>query len=92
MNTVDIQVKVDEVKIQEQLRQLIDESARHTLLFWDIDDIVKATALGKTTLETSILNHPKMKVLERSRSERGKRIWPVAESAQVIKEIIMKEW
>lgn len=30
-------------KVQEQLKEIVEESARPILLFWEIEDIVRAT-------------------------------------------------
>lgn len=88
----ELTIKLDKDYVQGYVKGLVSEYALPELLFWDIDGISLATSLGKTTLEETILKDPRMKVLERRRTERGKRIWPVKESSEVIYRIIMDEW
>ena len=86
----EIKVTVDETVIQEQLKQLIEEAARPKLLFWDIDEMSKATCLDKSYLSKHILHDHRMKVYERRRGQ-GKRIWLYEGSVQALKEIV-DEW
>lgn len=88
----ELTIKLDKDYVQDYVKEMVTEYARPQLLFWDIEGIGQATSLGKTVLEENILNHPLMKVLERRRTDRGKRIWPVKESSEVIYRIIMDEW
>ena len=92
MAIAQIELKVDEQEVQNQIKQLIIEQARPQLLFWDIDDMTKLTPYGKTFLEENILSDPRMKMLERRKGEKGKRVWPYEESSTVLKNIIMNEW
>ena len=91
-NIAQIELKIDEQQVQNQIQQIIAKQARPQLLFWDIDDMTKLTPYGKTFLEENILCDPRMKALERRKGEKGKRIWPYEESSKVLKNIIMNEW
>ncbi len=75
-----------------ELRELINETARHEILFWDIDDIIRATTFKKTFLEEHILCDPRIKQYERQRGFKGKRVWLYEPTATTIKNIIMNEW
>lgn len=79
-------------KIISELRELIAESARKEILFWDIDDIVRATTFKKTFLEDHILCDPRIKQYERKRGVKGKRVWLYEPTAITITQIIMNEW
>ncbi|MCT6818070.1 hypothetical protein D0439_10010 [Lysinibacillus fusiformis] len=79
-------------RITSELRELISETARHEILFWDIDDIMRATTFKKTFLEEHILCDPRIKQYERQRGYKGKRVWLYEPTAKAIKNIIMNEW
>lgn len=91
-NPLEVTIKLDKKIVQEYVKDLVSEYVKPQLLFWDIDGIILATSLGRTTLEETILLDPRMKLLERRRIERGKRIWPIKESSEVIYKIIMEDW
>ena len=86
----EIKVVVDESLVHEQLKQLIAEAARPKLLYWDIEEMSRATCLDKSYLSKHILHDPRLKVFERRRGQ-GKRIWLYEGSIQALKEII-DEW
>lgn len=90
MTMAKIEVAVDQQELNEQLRELIAESARATLIFWDIDEMSRATCLDKAYLAKHILNDHRMKVYERRRGK-GKRIWLYEGSVQALKDIV-DEW
>ncbi|GEK35439.1 hypothetical protein [Kurthia sibirica] len=89
---VDLDLNIDEAAVEKLLKGMLEDYARPKILFWDIDDLAEVTRMSKSSLEKHILKNPRMKVIQRSINERGKRIWPAAEAAIVVKEIIMKEW
>lgn len=78
--------------ITGELKELLREASRPTILFWDIDDIVRATSYGKSFLEENILCNPRVKQHERKRGKYGKRVWPINPVAKIIEDIIMNEW
>lgn len=86
----EIKVVVDESLVHAQLKTLIEEAARPKLLFWDIEEMSKATCLDKSYLQRHILMDARMKVFERRRGQ-GKRIWLYEGSVQALKEIV-DEW
>lgn len=90
MSIAKIDVQIDEELVRQQLKDLVDETGRAMLLFWDIDEISKRTCLDKSYLTKHILIDPRMKVYERRRGK-GKRIWLYEGSVQALKEII-DEW
>ncbi len=90
MSIAKIDVQIDEELVRQQLKDLVDETGRAMLLFWDIDEISKRTCLDKSYLTKHILFDPRMKVYERRRGK-GKRIWLYEGSVQALKEII-DEW
>ncbi len=90
MSIAKIDVQIDEELVRQQLKDLVDETGRAMLLFWDIDEISKRTCLDKSCLTKHILIDPRMKVYERRRGK-GKRIWLYEGSVQALKEII-DEW
>jgi len=83
---------ITEEKIQKRFEEMLRESTRPVILFWDIDDLVRATSYGKTFLEENLLCDPRIKQFERQRGPRGKRVWLAEPTAKAIKEIIMNEW
>lgn len=90
MSIAKIDVQIDEEFVIQQLKELVGETGRGTLLFWDIDEISKRTCLDKSYLTKHILMDHRMKVYERRRGK-GKRIWLYEGSVQALKEII-DEW
>lgn len=76
----------------QELEKIIQETARQELLFWDIDDIMRATTFSKAFLEEYILCDPRIRQYMRQRGPRSKRVWLYEPTAQVLKDIIMNEW
>lgn len=83
----EIKVVVDETLVHDQLKQLIEEAARPKLLFWDIEEMSKATCLDKSYLSKHVLHDHRMKVYERRRGQ-GKRIWLYEGSVKALLEIV----
>jgi len=79
-------------KIHQQLNDIINNAAKPLILFWDINDIIKATTYSRKFLEEYVLNDPRVQQYERQREKGGKRVWLKEPTAKVIQEIIMKEW
>jgi len=79
-------------KVVEELQTLLSEASRPVILFWDIDDIIRATTFKKSFLEEHILCDPRVRQYERQRGMRGKRVWLYEPTAKVITDIIMNEW
>lgn len=79
-------------KVQEELRKILTDSSQPLILFWDIEDIVKATTFQKAFLEEHILSDPRVKRYQRQRGSRGKRVWLKEPTAKAIQDIIMNEW
>lgn len=78
--------------VQDQLLALLSEASRPVILFWDLEDIMRATTFKSTFLEEHILCDPRVKQYERQRGFRGKRIWLAEPTAKAIQDIIMNEW
>lgn len=79
-------------KVQQVLNEVVQEAARPVILFWEIEDIVKATTFKKSFLEEYILNDPRIRRYERRRGPRGKRVWLCEPTARAIQDIIMNDW
>ncbi|MDW0113814.1 hypothetical protein QT711_11505 [Sporosarcina saromensis] len=79
-------------KVNQQLNELVNTAAQPIILFWDINDIMRATTFNRKTLEDHILNDPRIKRYERKREKGGKRIWLKGPTAKALEEIIMNEW
>ncbi|WP_153732743.1 hypothetical protein [Sporosarcina obsidiansis] len=79
-------------KLNQQLGEMVDKAAQPIILFWDINDIIRATTFNRKTLEDHILNDPRIRRYERRREKGGKRIWLRQPTAKVLEEIIMTEW
>ncbi|MFB6467652.1 hypothetical protein ACE38V_12750 [Cytobacillus sp. Hz8] len=90
MPLAEINVDINQEEIKKHINEKIDQVFHQTLFFWDINRMSQLTSMSKSFLEQEILNDPRMKLLER-RKMKGKRLWPVEESLQVIKSI-MDEW
>lgn len=78
--------------VEGQLKELLNEASRPVILFWDIEDIMRATTFKSTFLEEHILSDDRVKQYERQRGYRGKRVWLSEPTAKVIQHIIMNEW
>lgn len=79
-------------KVHQKLDEIVNSAAQPLILFWDINDIMRATTYGRKTLEEHILNDPRIQRYERQREKGGKRIWLREPTAKALKEIIMNEW
>lgn len=91
MPVANINVDVNEKEIQESIEKKIDEVVNKTLFYWDINKMSQMMSLSKSTLEREFLDDPRLKMLERKKT-RGKRIWPVKESLEVIQTILDEQW
>lgn len=78
--------------VQNELQKIIQDTVRPSILFWDIEDIVKATTFQKAFLEEHILSDSRVREFQRQRGFRGKRVWLAEPTAKVIEKIIMDEW
>ncbi|MEG0259216.1 MAG: hypothetical protein RR595_11665 [Lysinibacillus sp.] len=90
MSIAKIDVQIDEVFVEQRLKELVNEAARTTLLFWDIEEMSKRTCLDKSYLTKHVLIDHRLKVFERRRGK-GKRIWLYEGSVQALKDVI-DEW
>ena len=79
-------------RVNQQLGELVNAAAQPIILFWDINDIMRATTFNRKTLEDHILNDPRIRRYERQREKGGKRIWLKDPTARALQEIIMNEW
>ena len=77
---------------QQLLTEILRDASRPVILFWEIDDIVKATTFKKAFLEEYILPDSRVKQYERKRFPRGKRVWLAEPTAKAIQDIIMNDW
>jgi len=78
--------------INQMLISIANDAAKPLILFWDINDIIKATTFSRKFLEDHILNDPRIQRYERRREKGGKRIWLKEPTAKSLQEIIMNEW
>jgi len=78
--------------INQMLISIANNAAKPLILFWDINDIIKATTFSRKFLEDHILNDPRIQRYERRREKGGKRIWLKEPTAKSLQEIIMNEW
>lgn len=90
MSIAKVDVQIDEMLIEQRLKELVSEAGRATLLFWDIEEMSNRTCLDKSYLTKHVLNDYRMKAFERRRGK-GKRIWSYEGSVKALKEII-DEW
>ena len=79
-------------KVHQQLSEIVQTAAQPLILFWDINDIMKATTFSRKFLEDHILNDPRIQRYERQREKGGKRVWLKEPTANELQEIIMNEW
>lgn len=79
-------------KIHQQLHEIVNSAAQPIILFWDINDIMRATTFSRKTLEDYILCDPRIRRYERQREKGGKRIWLKEPTAKALQEIIMNDW
>lgn len=79
-------------KIHQQLHEIVNTAAQPLILFWDINDIMRATTFSRKTLEDYILCDPRIRRYERQREKGGKRIWLKEPTAKALQEIIMNDW
>lgn len=79
-------------KVNQMLIAIANDAAKPLILFWDINDIMKATTFNRLTLDEHILNDPRIRKYERQREKGGKRIWLKEPTAKLLQEIIMNEW
>ncbi|AVK85305.1 hypothetical protein C3943_18120 [Lysinibacillus sp. B2A1] len=78
--------------VNQMLISIANDAAKPLILFWDINDIIKATTFSRKFLEDHILNDPRIQRYERQREKGGKRIWLREPTAKSLQEIIMNEW
>ncbi|MFJ7700036.1 hypothetical protein [Lysinibacillus fusiformis] len=79
-------------KVNQMLITIANDAAKPLILFWDINDIIKATTFSRKFLEDHILNDPRIQQYERQREKGGKRVWLKEPTANLLQEIIMNEW
>lgn len=79
-------------KINQMLVAIANDAAKPLILFWDINDIIKATTFSRKFLEDHILNDPRIQRYERQREKGGKRVWLKEPTSKILQEIIMNEW
>jgi len=79
-------------KVNQRLTEIVDSAAQPLILFWEINDIVRATTYSRKFLEDHILNDPRVRRYERQREKGGKRVWLREPTAKALQEIIMNEW
>lgn len=89
MIPANVQVNIDEKAIKEYIQQHLNESIRETILFIDIEGLVKITNFSKRFLEDAILSDPRVKLYQRQRAR--KRFWFYEPTIATIKEIV-NEW
>lgn len=90
MPIAEISVDLDQAAIEKFINERLDQALRQTLFFWDINRMSEMISMSKSFIEEEFLHDNRMKLLER-RKPKGKRVWPVAESLEVIR-AIMDEW
>ena len=78
--------------VHNQLQEIVKTSAQPLILFWDINDIMKATTFSRKFLEEHILPDPRIQRWEGQREKGGKRIWLKEPTAKALQYIIMNEW
>lgn len=79
-------------KVNQMLVAIANDAAKPLILFWDINDIIKATTFSRKFLEDHILNDPRIQRYERQREKGGKRVWLKEPTSKLLQEIIMNEW
>ncbi|KYG90853.1 hypothetical protein A0U40_17815 [[Bacillus] sp. KCTC 13219] len=78
--------------INETFKEMVNDAAQPLILFWDINDIMKATTYSRKFLEEHLLKDPRIMQYERQREKGGKRVWLKEPTAKVLQEIIMNDW
>lgn len=89
MIPANVQVNLDEKAIKEYIKQQLDECIMETILFIDIEGLVRITNFSKRFLEDAILTDPRVKQYQRQRAR--KRFWFYEPTVLAIKEIV-NEW
>ncbi|MEB2281079.1 hypothetical protein LAV73_13890 [Lysinibacillus xylanilyticus] len=79
-------------KVNEMLIAIANDAAKPLILFWDVNDIMKATTFSRKFLEDHILSDPRIQRYERQREKGGKRVWLKEPTSKILQEIIMNEW
>lgn len=78
--------------VNQMLITIANDAAKLLILFWDVNDIMKATTFSRKFLEDHILNDPRIQRYERQREKGGKRVWLKEPTSKILQEIIMNEW
>ncbi|MGE7954644.1 hypothetical protein [Lysinibacillus xylanilyticus] len=89
MIPANVQINIDEKAIKEYIQEQIDSQIRETILFIDIEGLVKITNFSKRFLEDAVLSDPRVKQFQRQRAR--KRFWFYEPTIEAIKEIV-DEW
>ncbi|QPA56107.1 hypothetical protein [Lysinibacillus sphaericus] len=84
-----VQVDIDEKEIRNYIQQQLDECIRETILFIDIEGLVRITNFSKRFLEDAILSDPRVKQHQRQRAR--KRFWFYEPTIAAIKDIV-NDW
>ncbi|MFJ7920170.1 hypothetical protein ACIQ6U_10455 [Lysinibacillus fusiformis] len=84
-----VQVNIDENEIKNYIQQQLDECIRETILFIDIEGLIRITNFSKRFLEDAVLSDPRVKMHQRQKSR--KRFWFYEPTIEAIKEIV-NEW
>ncbi|MGA3678231.1 hypothetical protein [Lysinibacillus agricola] len=89
MIPANVQINIDEKAIKKYIQEQIDSQIRETILFIDIEGLVKITNFSKRFLEDAVLSDPRVKQFQRQRAR--KRFWFYEPTIEAIKEIV-DEW
>ncbi|WP_347724002.1 hypothetical protein [Lysinibacillus capsici] len=84
-----VQVNIDENEIKNYIQRQLDECIRETILFIDVEGLIRITNFSKRFLEDAVLSDPRVKMHQRQKSR--KRFWFYEPTIEAIKEIV-NEW
>lgn len=91
MEFAEINIEINKNEVKNYLENLLHEQAKPRLILADLEELIRLTCMGKTFLESYILNDSRVKQYERRLGEHGKRYWIYEPVEKVILEIV-DEW
>lgn len=79
-------IQLDDTKIEKYIHEKLDQRIHETILFVDVERLVKMTGFSKRFLEDEILSHPMVRQHQRRKSR--KRFYIYEPTIKAILEIV----
>ncbi|KPN97742.1 hypothetical protein [Lysinibacillus sp. ZYM-1] len=86
MMQTEVSIQLDKTEIEKYIREQLDQCVRETILFVDVDRLVKMTGFSKRFLEDEILSNPMVRQYQRRKSR--KRFYIYEPTIKAILEIV----